>query len=206
MKSAEAIFPLSVLIFLLITAGCDHTQKNDPAVNPQESLSMAEKVLPGDSSDPEKWKQVYLGELQKKDTTAAVEALRRYTAMVPGNSSAWLDLAWLLADRGDPATLGLTDSLATVPDPEISTRAGYIRGVYHSNIGLDDQAIRIFDSIITSNYTFIDAYIEKGIILHDQKKYPEALKTFQQALRINTKNPELYYWISRCYEGMGNGR
>jgi tetratricopeptide (TPR) repeat protein len=78
--------------------------------------------------------------------------------------------------------------------------------VYHSYIGLDDQAIRIFDSIITSNYTFIDAYIEKGIILHDQKKYPEALKTFQQALRINTKNPELYYWISRCYEGMGNGR
>ena len=122
----------------------------------------------------------------------------------PEDGDGWLEMAWLLAERKDRGALIITDSLSLVKDETIRTRAQYIRGLYYSNTGQDDKALKEFDSTIVHNYTFIDAYIEKGIIQYNHKKYEDALKTFQQAFKIVNNNAELYYWIGKCYEGLGN--
>ena len=142
--------------------------------------------------------------LKKKILSRPCSSLRRYNYLAPEDGDGWIEMAWLLAERKDPGALIITDSLSLVKDEMIKTRARYIRGLYYSNLGQDDKAMREFDSTIVHNYTFIDAYIEKGIIQYNHKQYNEALKTFQQAFKIVNNNAELYYWIGKCYEGLGN--
>jgi tetratricopeptide (TPR) repeat protein len=169
-----------------------------------DTLSSLLNEIAKDSSKPDGWEKLYRLYLDMGDTAKALDALGRYTYLDPENGNAWVELAWLLSDTRDPRAVVITDSLKKVADPEISSRAAYIGGIYHSNINNDDRALVIFDSLIKTNYTFLDAYIEKGIIQHDRKQYAEALKTFRQALSISSSTAELYYWISRCYEGLGN--
>jgi len=157
-----------------------------------------------DSLDKESWGKLYKLYLDMGDTAEAMNAIGRYTYLVPEDGDAWVEMAWLLADTKDPRAIVITDSLKKVPDPMISSRAAYIGGIYNSNMGRDDRALAIFDSLIVNNYTFLDAYIEKGIILHDRKQYEDALRTFQQAMTVNSTNAEIYFWIGKCHEGLGN--
>jgi tetratricopeptide (TPR) repeat protein len=193
------------ILFLMIMLACKNDKKTElPQPPATDSLSILLERVKTDSANPDLWKGIYQLQLDKGDTSNAVVSLQNYTLLSPQDGNGWLELAWLLADTKDKRALVVTDSLKLVKDPEISTRAAYISGVYYSNIGQDDKAVAVFDSIITTNYTYLDAYIEKGIIQHDKKQFAEALKTFQQALKVSSSTAEIYFWISKCYEGLGN--
>ncbi len=193
------------ILFLMIMLACKNGKKTElPQPPATDSLSILLERVKTDSTNPELWKGIYQLQLDKGDTANAVVSLQNYTLLSPQDGNGWLELAWLLADTKDKRALIVTDSLKLVKDPEISTRAAYISGVYYSNIGQDDKAVAVFDSIISTNYTYLDAYIEKGIIQHDKKQYAEALKTFQQALKVSSSTAEIYFWISKCYDGLGN--
>jgi tetratricopeptide (TPR) repeat protein len=192
---------------MLTTLFLSCQNEHKPAANPQTSVDSVDLVLKDlakDSADPVLWRRLYELQLDKGDTQDALTSLRNYTLLSPEDGNGWLELAWLLADTKDARALTVTDSLQLVPDQAITTRAAYIKGVYFSNIGQDDRAVAVFDSIINTNYTYLDAYIEKGIIQHDRKQYADALKTFQQAMKVSSSTPEVYFWISRCYEGLNN--
>jgi tetratricopeptide (TPR) repeat protein len=197
--------PVIGALFMSFLLGCGNEKNQLPAPSmPVDSIDLVLKDLVKDSTNPVLWRQLYELQLDKGDTLDALTSLRNYTLLAPEDGNGWLELAWLLADTKDKRTLTVTDSLELVPDPAVRSRAAYIKGVYYSNIGQDDRAVAVFDSIINTNYTYLDAYIEKGIIQHDRKQYADALKTFQQAMKVNSSTPEVYFWISRCYEGLNN--
>ncbi len=204
--------PMKRLIFLVLTSvlfSCGNEKKTEPhTLNPNpsstDSVQFIRNQILQDSLNPVLWEALYNAELTKGDTAAALRSLHMYTNLVPENGDAWLTMAWLLADKKDPSVLVIADSLQKVDDQRIKSTAKYLTGVYYSNLGNYDRAIAIFDSVILNNYTFFDAYMEKGIIQHDQKKYADALKTFQQVFLIKKNDPEVYLWISRCYEGLGD--
>jgi tetratricopeptide (TPR) repeat protein len=60
-----------------------------------------------------------------------------------------------------------------------------------------------FDKCIRMDWKFADAYIEKGIILYEQKNIDEALQTFKMANTVSAVNADGYYWQARCYELIG---
>jgi tetratricopeptide (TPR) repeat protein len=64
--------------------------------------------------------------------------------------------------------------------------------------------MEMFNECIRRDWKFTDAYIEKGIVLHDLKKYDSALKVFTMAATISNTNPDAWYWMGRCYEALGN--
>jgi len=206
MKPGISIFTIGLFTMLFISCKDQEGKKDKVAVIPMalDSLQIVINQLRTDSLNPELWKKQYQLFLENKDTLKALLSLRRYNYLAPEDGEGWLEMAWLLADRKDPGVLIITDSLTLVKDDMIRTRAKYIRGLYYSNKHDDERAIRAFDSTIVFNYTFIDAYIEKGIILYNHKKYTDALKTFLQALKISNNNAELYYWVGQCYEALGN--
>jgi tetratricopeptide (TPR) repeat protein len=206
MKSVISILALSLTAIVMFSCK-DQNRTESPDTIPRakvDSLQLVMDQVSTDSLNPELWKKQYQLFLERKDTLKAMLSLRRYNYLAPEDGDGWVEMAWLLANKKDPGVLIITDSLALVKDDMIRTKARYIRGLYYSNIQQDDMALREFDSTIVHNYTFIDAYIEKGIILYDRKKFKEALSTFQQAFKIVNNNPELYYWIGKCYEGLGN--
>ncbi len=79
----------------------------------------------------------------------------------------------------------------------------YYKGIYFSNINDKAKALSLFDQALQHNYYYLNAYIEKGRILYEQKKFGDALKTFQLANTISATFPDAYFWIGKCQEAMG---
>ena len=60
--------------------------------------------------------------------------------------------------------------------------------------------MKFFDECIANDYTYMEAYIEKGLLYFDSKQYREALNVFSFASTVNALDSDPYYWMGRCYE------
>jgi tetratricopeptide (TPR) repeat protein len=99
--------------------------------------------------------------------------------------------------------IAFSDSLIKKDTLKLHPEPYYIKGIYYSNTDNKDKALQCFNETIKLNYNYLNAYIEKGKILLDQKKIPDALKTFQLANTISPSFPDAYYWMGRCQEESG---
>lgn len=48
----------------------------------------------------------------------------------------------------------------------------------------------------------MDAYLEKGYVYYDTKKYDKALAVFALACEVRNRFADAYYWQGKCYEAM----
>ena len=78
----------------------------------------------------------------------------------------------------------------------------FIVGVYYSRTHNLTEAMKYFDECIANNYTYMEAYIEKGLLFFDSKQYEKALEVFQFAATVNNLYADAYYYQARCYEMM----
>jgi tetratricopeptide (TPR) repeat protein len=134
----------------------------------------------------------------------ALASLETAFAYAPTDISLGYDLAYQYAEAGNSKALALTNALIKADQTETVAQAHYIKGVYYDNTGAKAEAIKSFDEAIRANYNFMDAYRDKGIVYYEQKKYSEALKTFQLALTISPATAEFHYWIGKTEQAMGN--
>jgi tetratricopeptide (TPR) repeat protein len=93
--------------------------------------------------------------------------------------------------------------LSQSQDPSLQSQARYLKGVYYTNKGMKKEAMKVYDEIILNDYTFLDAYLEKGILQYEEKQFGEALKSFDKALVISNTNAEAYLWTGKCLEALG---
>ncbi|MBI1343783.1 MAG: tetratricopeptide repeat protein [Terrimonas sp.] len=136
------------------------------------------------------------------DTIGAIRSLVMLTQ--PGElTQAGLRLASLYAATKNPETLRICDGMIAHDSLHRSPEPNYFKGVYYDNIREEEKAIQQFDESIRKDYTFIDAYLEKGRILYHQKKYAEALKVYQLALNVSNAFADTYFWIGKCQEALG---
>ena len=78
----------------------------------------------------------------------------------------------------------------------------FIVGVYYARTHNLTEAMKYFDECIANNYTYMEAYIEKGLLFFDNKQYEKALQVFQFAATVNNLYADAYYYQARCYEMM----
>jgi len=83
---------------------------------------------------------------------------------------------------------------------EYDAHAAFITGIYYARLHKGDEAVKYFDECIANSYTYIEAYIEKGLVYFDAKQYQKALDVFQFASTINNLYADAYYYQGRCYE------
>ncbi|MBV9961832.1 MAG: tetratricopeptide repeat protein [Parafilimonas sp.] len=76
----------------------------------------------------------------------------------------------------------------------------FITGVYYARTHKGDEAVKYFDECIANNYTYMEAYIEKGLVYFDMRRYDKALNIFQFASTVNNLYADAYYYMARCYE------
>lgn len=141
--------------------------------------------------------------LEKRGDKDIVTVLEKAHALLPLNLEISSKLAYQYAEDKNSAALALADTLIRQDSLLLHTQPYYIKGVYYSNINDKAHAIRFFDETIQHDYQFLNAYIEKGKILLDQKKTAEALQTFQLANTIKPAFPDAWFWMGRCLEKMG---
>ncbi|MGZ8559873.1 MAG: tetratricopeptide repeat protein [Chitinophagaceae bacterium] len=143
--------------------------------------------------------------LEKKgNISGMIESLEKAYSLVPVNREISHKLAYQYAENKNAKALRIADSLISKDSLNIHAEPYYVKGMYYSNINDKTNAIQLFDATIKRDHRFLNAYIEKGKILLEQKKTTEALKTFQLANTITPSFPDAWYWIGRCQEVMGD--
>lgn len=137
-----------------------------------------------------------------EDTAAAIQALEHSYKLQPINYNG-LALAGLYEATLNPKVLTICDELLRKDTTGIINDALYLKGSYYSDTKQYEKAMELFNECIRRDWKFTDAYIEKGIVLYEQKRYDSALKVFVMAATVSNTNPDAWYWMARCYEVLG---
>ena len=136
------------------------------------------------------------------DTVNAIKTLELF--VTPGEiTEAGLQLADLYAETKNPKTLSFCDALNKNDKDSHNPNPDYLKGVYYYNIDNYEKAMEQFNSCIRKDYTFLDAYMEKGRILYKQKKYDTAIKVYDLALTVSNSFADAYLWKAKCEEALG---
>ena len=142
--------------------------------------------------------------LSDHDTTRAISSLKRAMAYAPDNTDILLELGYVLSDRGDAEARTIAETIINVSkDPDTRSRGRLLKGIYYSNKGDKASALKEYDASIVDNYTFMDAFIEKAIVLYEMKKYDDALSTLDKAQAIRPADAEVYLWKGKCQQASG---
>ncbi len=139
----------------------------------------------------------------KGNKNEAINSLEKAYQLAPFDIELNYMLALRLAETKNSRVISLCDSLIRADSLDLHADPYYYKGIYYSNINEKAKALSFFDEAIRHDYNFLDAYIEKGSLLYDQKKISEALKTFQLAHTISNTFPDAYFWTAKCQEAMG---
>ena len=168
------------------------------------AIKNVDSFLVKDSMNQGLWVTKAHLEESNKDTINAIKSYERAIRIYP-SLEAQLYLANLFAETKNPKALLLcTNVLKMGQGRETDANCSFIAAVYFSRIGNTTKALEGFDKAIADNYTLIAAYLEKGFIYYDRKNFSTALKIFETAQKVSATNADVYYWIAKCNEQIGN--
>ncbi len=141
---------------------------------------------------------------EKGDTIKAIDAFNHSVSIYP-SPDVLLELANLYAEKRDPRALTICENLKKMGLGQTNdSYASFFQGVYYARSHQRDKAQQYFNMAINDNYTFPDAYLEKGYLFFENKQYKEALKIFTKLSMISNANANAYYWIAKSNEALNN--
>lgn len=141
---------------------------------------------------------------QQNKNSEALAILERAHSYAPGDVDLVHQLAFEYAETKNPKVLLLADSLIKVDVEKRHAEPYYFKGLYYENTGNWREAVKYFDGAIQHDFNFLDAYMDKGQTYYDQKKYSEALKTFQLTTTVFPSESLPYFWLGKTQQAMGN--
>jgi tetratricopeptide (TPR) repeat protein len=141
---------------------------------------------------------------QQNKNSEALSVLEQAHSYAPGDVDLVHQLAFEYAEAKNSKVLALADSLIKVDVEKRHAEPYYFKGLYYENKGAYKEAIRYFDEAISHDYNFLDAYLDKGQTYYDQKKYADALKTFQFTTTVFPSEALPYYWMGKSQQALGN--
>ena len=140
---------------------------------------------------------------KKGNKSETISTLEKAYHLTPFDVELNYMLALKLAESGNSRVISLCDSLIRADSLHIHAEPYYYKGIYYSSINDKAKAIAFFDNAIKIDYNFLEGYIEKGSVLYEMKKYPDALAVLNLCLTVSPKFADAYYWIAKCQEAMG---
>lgn len=197
LNTALKDLPNSFLLKLNLARTYDELNKTD------EALKICDDIL---TKNPEQVDVLKMkADLLDKngDEDEAIRILEKAYSLTPFDLDLNYALAFKYAENKNPKVITLCDSLIRKDSLQQHAEPFYYKGIYFSNINNNSKALALFNEAIQRNYYYLNAYIEKGSVLYEQKKYTEALKTFQLANTISATFPDAYFWMGKCEEALG---
>ena len=197
LEKAVEKYPDSAALKIKLGDAYDKAGETDKALYIFEGLLVIDSLNPG-LYNRKAGLLLYMG-----DTAGSVSTIVQSLGLDDTQEELWLELGFLYADQKNVKALRVADRLIkTSTDERVVTRARYLTGIYYSNTGELQKALTAFNDCILNDYSFIDAYLEKGILLYGQKKYTDALGTFEKARAISNTNADAYFWTGKTYEAL----
>lgn len=184
----------------------EYIQALEDAGKYKDAITILDSLNKNDDPDP----KALLNYLYKRadlllktgDTVKSIKTLELF--VIPGEvTEAGKLLASLYAETKNPKALILGEAMirndASGKDPE----PNYFNGAFFYNIGDYENALKEFNKCIQRDYTFLDAYMEKGRILYKQNKFKEAMDVYDMAIKVSNTFADAHYWKGKCQEALG---
>jgi tetratricopeptide (TPR) repeat protein len=197
LREALTELPGSFLLQLTLVRSLNEENKTE------EALQLANQIL---LSNPDQVDLLKIkAELLEKNGNPAdaISVLERAYNLTPYDIDLNYNLAYKYGEYKNAKVIALCDSLIKIDTLGLHAEPYYYKGIYFSNINDKAKALSLFDQAIQHDYYYLNAYIEKGKVLFNQKKISDALKTFQLANTISPKFPDAWFWLAKCQEAMG---
>jgi tetratricopeptide (TPR) repeat protein len=195
-------FPLLFLVlgfFTLFYTSCDGEKGNESQSNNKalDSISLLLEKYPDSVS---LINQTAFSALQTGDTGKTIQLLSQSLGLKLDQPEVENQLGFLLAAIKSEQSLLIATRMTHSEKALDAAKGHYIKGLFYANTGNDKEAIKSFDSSIITNFTFTDAYIEKAISLYHTGETSEAIDALSKALDLDSKNPDVFYWLGLCME------
>jgi tetratricopeptide (TPR) repeat protein len=145
--------------------------------------------------------------LSNGDTISAIKTFQQSLAVDSTQPDATYQLGFLFAANRDERALSIANVLIKqqgLNKEQLVAQGHYLKGLYFVNTGKTMLGIHEFDESIINNYTFLDAYIEKGIALFEMNKFDESLKILSKSVEIDRYQADVYFWMAKNHEKLGN--
>ena len=151
----------------------------------------------------ERWNDYGIGLLLQGDLKAAEAAFSKVTAMDPGYADGPVNVARAQLQEGDveAAIPVLEGALAIAPK---LAKAHYFLGVALKTLGRYDEALghlRIAADQYPRDRVVLD---QIGRIQFLQRRFDEAIASFQRVLLVDPEDLQAHYNLMLCYRGTGN--
>lgn len=193
-----AHYPDSMGLRLKLVDALDSTGSYRPALAQLDSLIIKDSLNFG------LWYRKAQVQEHIKDTSGALKSYH-YAARIYASPDALLAMANLYAEQKDKRALQLCQQVATLRlGREYTAHHSFISGIYYARTGRSQKAIDYFNHCIANDYTYMEAYMEKGFVYYDDKKITEALDIFKTAATVKNTYADAYYWQAKCYETLNN--
>jgi len=168
-------------------------------------IALAEtiKAIKKDTTDSRLWDKKAELYLLQDDTANAVRCFEKAIDIFP-DPEYIMSLGWLYAQTKNENALVMADALLIGKNARADKEANLIKGLYFSALGDKQKAIVFFNNCLALDYTYMQAYREKAIVLFDMSKYDEAIKILNKAVTLQNNFDEGYYWLGKCYEKQNN--
>lgn len=170
-----------------------------------EAAAWCDSARMADSANTQSWMLVKadlfrLGKLYD----SAIASYQTYLSRFEESEPILLNLANTFAEKGDTSCFALCSHIATrFPSQATRAKTAFIAGLC-LNVKRQFTEARIWlDSAISLQYTFTEAWMERGYSLYDEKKFADAEKNFRQLTDINKGNAEAWYWMAKSAESAG---
>lgn len=165
------------------------------------ALSQVNVLLKKDSTNPG-WLFIKADVLEKAaDTSTAIQFYKKAIEAAGVFLNAEMRVAHLYAQTGNVKTIKLCDDLLKTEDA-VRMRSDILlmKGIYYAKTLNYSKAITLYDQIIQEDYSYVDAYIEKGLTYYDQSKFTEAHKVFFKSTEVSNTFADGYFWMAKTEE------
>jgi len=156
-----------------------------------------------DVSVRERWNDYGIGLLLQGDLKAAEAAFRKVTAMDPGYADGPVNVARGLLQEGN-----VTDAIAMLEralaiDPRLA-KTQYFMGTALKTLGRYDEALRHL-GVAAGQYPRDRVVLDQiGRIQFLQRRFEEAIATFNLVLLVDPEDLQAHYNLMLCYQGLGD--
>lgn len=179
-------------------------EKFDSAKLYQYAVAQMDSLLVSDSLNSGYWLKRGQYLRRAEDTVKAIKSFE-YAARIYAGDEQLIELANLYAETKNPKTLTICNILVkNFPNGKYNDQAYFFEGLYYSKLSNVPKALAMFDQCLKTNFHFLDAYIEMGYLLYNEKQYKEALQVFTKLTQVSTSNADGYYWQAKCHEALNN--
>ncbi len=165
-----------------------------------EAISHIDYLLNSNPDNPA-WLFIKADALERKrDTISALSLYLKADSVAGKFPQARMAILNIYAETQNPQTLPYSKLLLDDPASEkIQSDILMMQGIYYSKTGKWNMAEAIYSKIIKQNYTFLQAYIEKGLLYYDRQDYKKALDIFALSTEVKNDFADGYFWMGKTY-------